>query len=35
MKYMEIFSEEFKKEIDDMANALNDGINSVASLVSS
>ena len=35
MRCMEIFSEEFKKELDDMANALNDGVNSIASLVSS
>ena len=32
---MEVFSEEFKKEMDDVANALNDVVNSLASLVSS
>ena len=32
---MEILSEEFKKEIDDVTNALNDTVNSVANLVSS
>ena len=35
MMDMEVFSEEFKKELDDMANAINDGFNSIASLVSS
>ena len=35
MMDMEVFSEEFKKELDDMVNAINDGFNSIASLVSS